>query len=166
MSNLYVDGGVIGRNPSSLGGTWAWCLIDGKEIIGSNYGVIEPSPPNPEKITNNFTELLAAIKGLRGAGPEWNGTLYTDSKVTLHRLLGSFSFKNIPNWLRVLTLDLRRNRKWDAKLVGGHPTKKELEMGHLRRNSLPTSRWNVWCDNKCREAAREFLDLIPKDRLR
>ena len=24
---LYADGGVIGSNPSSLGGTWAWCGV-------------------------------------------------------------------------------------------------------------------------------------------
>lgn len=182
--NLYSDGGCIGRNPSKIGGTWAWCLVgNGKEskqnyemwsapdlseekILRCDYGVILPEEAGAKMVTNNVTELLAAVNALTAIGHLWTGTLFTDSYVTLRRLLGGSKFSGVPQWLRMLVLDLRRNRlrqgrldrMWGVSLVAGHPTKKELATGKRERNGLPVSKWNVWCDKRCREEARRSLD--------
>lgn len=31
---VYCDGGVILKNPSEVGGTWAWCAVDAEGQIG------------------------------------------------------------------------------------------------------------------------------------
>ncbi len=41
---LYTDGGVIGQNPSLVGGTWAWCLVDASgEMRRHAFGRITPA---------------------------------------------------------------------------------------------------------------------------
>lgn len=171
--HLYCDGGVIGRNPSAHGGTWAWCEIAERSkdwvLFDHDSGVVCPSDPSslspgttvswwpPKPITNNVTELWAAVHALTAAGRGWDGVLHTDSKVTMLRLTTGTGFGGVPQWLRLLTLGLRRGRRWKVELVGGHPTKDELLAGTLRRNGLPASKWNVWCDERCNQLAKEFL---------
>lgn len=55
---LYCDGGVIGRNPSKFGGTWAWCAVDetGARVI-ERSDRIDCRPF--QLITNNHTEQIA-----------------------------------------------------------------------------------------------------------
>ena len=158
MQQLFVDGGVIKQNPSPFGGTWAWCLVEDGEKVEGRSGVILPEDLGTKKkvVTNNQTELLAAVQGLSALPLTWAGTLFTDSKVTLHRLLGSPSFNGIPQWLVRKTLELRRNRKWTATLVKGHPTRIEAENGRTKRGTL-VSPWNKWCDDECKRLAKNFL---------
>jgi ribonuclease HI len=153
---LYCDGGVIGRNPSPLGGTWVWCLVLDGEIIECNGGVIANRPVT----TNNFTELYAALKALQALHP-FDGTLWTDSRITLGRLTTGKSFEGIPNYLRQAALEFRRNREWDVKLLAGHPTKQDLKKGYRIKRSgrhHPVSEWNVWCDNECKRLAKDFME--------
>ncbi len=120
---LFCDGGCIGRNPSTIGGTWAWCLISPQdELLEQSSGIITPEKAKMPKITNNLTELLAAVEALSSVVSQWDGTIYTDSKVTYHRLHGSSAFTGIPLWLRQKTENLRRGRRWKVQLLGGHPS--------------------------------------------
>lgn len=156
--NAYCDGGVLGKNPSPLGGMWAWCLVKGKKIVQQDSGFIEPHDVEVETVSNNLTELLAAVRCLTSLPPDWNGTLHTDSVVTLYRLTTGRKFNGIPNWLRLKCLDIRRNRKYEVRLVAGHPTQQELLEGLARRNGLPVSPWNVWADKRCGEIGKLFRE--------
>lgn len=155
--NIFCDGGVIGPNPSPLGGTWAFSWEDESK---QSAGVITPDDLDVAKITNNQTELLAAVKALSSVSEGWKGTLFTDSMITMYRLTTSDSFKNIPNWLRLKTLKLRRLLRPKVVLIGGHPTKEELAIGKLKRNGFPTHRLNVWCDEECNRLAKWYKEKI------
>jgi ribonuclease HI len=159
--DLYVDGGVIGKNPSAHGGTFAWCLVQNNQVKTSGSGIILPVEfEGFQKISNNVSELVAALEGLQATliiQPEWEGTLWTDSLVTLRRLLGSQSFKGVPVALRTMCLELRRARKWTARLLAGHPSRKMLSSGFNERGT-PVSTWNVWCDKECQRLSRQYLD--------
>lgn len=158
--SLFVDGGVINKNPSPIGGMWAWCLVRRGIIVNQNSGLVLPKEFGMKTISNNLTELMAALKGL-GAVTRWNckwdGTIYTDSLNTLRRITNGLKFTGIPNALRLEALDLRRGRKWQARLLAGHPTITELDSGVARRNGLPVSKWNVWCDQECKRVGELFL---------
>lgn len=162
-TSLYTDGGCIGRNPSSLGGTWAWCLVDENgKLLEHESGIVEPSNIGLLTVTNNLTELLAAVKGLSVMPAKWSGIIYTDSLVTLRRITKSQKFNGIPNWLRKETLDLRKNRQWKVILVGGHPSKADLIRGKRKKNGLIVSQWNVFCDKECNRLARKFKEILSK----
>ncbi len=104
-----------------------------------------------------MAELLAAIRGISALPKGWDGTVYTDSKVTMWRLTTGKAFNGIPNSLRLQTLKLRKNRKWRVELVAGHPNEEELKTGYAVRNGLPVSKWNVACDLRCQQLAKQFL---------
>jgi ribonuclease HI len=156
--SLYCDGGIIGRNPSKLGGTWCFCWVneDGQRMRHET-GIVTPELIGVESITNNFTELLAAVKALQSVPKAWkNGILYTDSLITLRRLKDSPSFNNIPLPLKEATLYLRKYLKFKVKLVKGHPNLAHLEEGKDHKGRL-VSRHNVYCDEKCQETAEKYL---------
>lgn len=158
--NIYTDGGCIKANPSKLGGTWAWCMVENNQIIKHSSGIMTPEDMEVETITNNQMELYAAVRAITSSPVDWNGTLYTDSEVSLMRLTISKSFKGIPNWLRLRTLELRRGRQWDVFLLGGHPTRKDLQRGRNRKGRK-VSGFNVICDKTCTALAKEFVrDLV------
>lgn len=159
VAAVYCDGGVVGPNPSRLGGTWAWCWVDGSDIrIHQESGALSPEDLGLEVITNNHMELIAALKALASVGPDWRGVLHSDSLVTLSRLgKGSGAsmpaFKGAPQWMVKEVFEVRRTfTKYSAKLVAGHPTRAELDAGTARRNGLPVSRHNCWCDQACTKA--------------
>lgn len=156
--HAYCDGGVIGPNPSRMGVTWAYCWVGAGDVrLSAASGVVEPADFGMEKLTNNHSELYAAVRCLEALGPDWRGTLHTDSLVTLNRLVRRQpGFENCPQWLINRTLAVRRHRKWDVLLVAGHPTKDEIRTGFARRNGLPVSQWNVLCDKLCTAAAGRF----------
>ena len=51
---LYTDGGVIGQNPSPIGGTWAWCMVgaDGTRTRHA-YGSVTPADLGTPTVSNN-----------------------------------------------------------------------------------------------------------------
>ena len=156
---VYCDGGLIGPNPSPKGGTWAYVWVDDHNVrILSRSGLVRPDDLGVDRVTNNHTELFAAILALESvkAGQGWTGTLFTDSKVTrdrLSRLSRGMTVNDCPQWMvdraRVLCVD----RQWSVVLMAGHPTRKELMAGRRKRNGLPTSEHNVECDRLCCEQA-------------
>jgi len=156
---IYCDGGIIGpRNPSKIGGAWAWCWVNEDDcLIRHESNVILPGGMTTPTVTNNHTELLAAVMALSSVPEGWAGTLYTDSLVTLYRVTDGVSFNAVPGWLEAKARLIREGRRYKVKLVAGHPTRKELLSGVRLRNGLPASHWNAFCDKLCREAAEAYL---------
>jgi len=155
MIDLYVDGGVCGKNPSPVGGTWAWCQVENGEMIRQGSGIITPEDIGLPVVSNNFTEIYAAIRGLQSMPEDWAGTIFTDSLITLRRITKGGKFNGIPEWLRASVGALKQDRKWQAVLVKGHPSREDLERG-CTMDGKPVSAWNVFCDKECNRLAMGF----------
>lgn len=157
MSELYTDGGVIGINPSGIGGTYAYCLIEDDKIILSDAGVIIPNSGN--RITNNHSEFTAALMGLEALPDGWSGNLCSDSQVTLGRLRSDWKLNNVPcEWVTRARNALARLGKVIPVLIQGHPTKQELNRG-MGNRGYPVSKWNVYCDHECNRVAKEYMKV-------
>jgi len=155
ITDLYADGGVIQKNPSPHGGTWAWCGITNDTVLATGSGVITPHDAGLPTITNNLTELLAIVQGLEAMPGDWCGTVYSDSWVSLQRVFLHARLRNVPQWLVDRVTHLRRTHQLDQigyVLLDGHPTKAALHSGVGKRGH-PVSRWNVWCDQECTRLA-------------
>jgi len=157
ITSAYCDGGVIGPNPSERGGTFAWCHVDvdGK-VVASNKGVVLPAKYNLPKITNNISELVAALHCIYALPEGWSGTFYSDSQVTLGRIFWGWAMNDVPEVL------VKRSRgaaaylgKVRAILLDGHPTRAQLANGRGKRGNM-VSVHNVWCDKACGEARKEW----------
>lgn len=166
-SSLYCDGGVVGKNPSIFGGTWAWCLISpGGEMIGHASGLVKPADIGLPVVTNNVTELLAAINGMEVLPVGWDGAIFTDSNCTLLRIerrednRKPAKMNGIPQKMRD-RLESARNRlgNYRVVLLGGHPNLKDLARGCRKNGGLPVSKWNVWCDRACGREARKPMPV-------
>jgi hypothetical protein len=157
---LYADGGVIGRNPSPVGGTWAWCLVDRHgQRIRSRAGAILPRDAQVEAITNNLTELLALVCGLEEVPTGWGGTVYSDSWVSLQRVFLAAKLNNVPPWLVTRLHALQSSGHLAAMryvLLDGHPTQAQLASGVGKRGN-PVSEHNVWCDRACGGIAAGYV---------
>lgn len=165
--SLYSDGGVIKINPSPYGGTWSWVLVNQGKLEMSGAGVLS-AEPGTYSYTNNYMELYAAVQGLlfvtKHLPKEWDGVLYVDSLVTKHRLGQSESFAGIDKELERAARYLRKITNVKVHLLAGHPTKKDLEQGYQTKKSgvsYPVSKWNAWCDQKCQELAKRFMQEHP-----
>lgn len=145
---VFCDGGVAVENPSRFGGSWAWCAVDGGAVIAENSGMVTPLVLGAPAVSNNLTELLAAVEVSEALPDGWDGTLYTDSQVTKFRLEGSKKFAGIPQALIDRCVAARLRLRFRVVLLGGHPTRKELEAGR-REDGTPVSAWNVRCDRQC-----------------
>lgn len=162
-TSLYCDGGVIGSNPSSVGGTWAFCIVENDERIFEHKGFITPGEDLPA-ITNNLTEMLALVRGLQQLPVGWAGTIYSDSQITLGRAFEGWKWKNIPAWLHHEYQVARGRLGWPNikhVLLQGHPTKAELLAG-VGKSGRPVSEHNVWCDKACGERAEYYLELLKE----
>lgn len=151
--DVYCDGGLVGPNPSRRGGTWAYCWVRRTVRIRTRSGVVTPDDLDVEAVTNNHTELLAAVLALESVPPDWSGTLFTDSRITACRLARrDVPFRGTPPWL------VQRARalagRFKIVLVGGHPTELELMIGYRKGSRLPVSEHNVACDKMCTLAAK------------
>jgi ribonuclease HI len=157
IAAIYCDGGVIAKNPSPYGGTWAWVAVDAAgELVRQDSGTIDA-----RGITNNVTEFVAAIYALEAVPQGWSGTLYSDSQVTLGRLfhgwaLGGLGVRLINRGSAVL----KRLGKVEPVLLQGHPTKADLEAGIDKKRGLPVSRFNQLCDQECQRLARRYLQQL------
>lgn len=159
IKELYADGGVIGRNPSTIGGTYAYRLVMDDDRCFGTGGILTPDRTGGS-VTNNQTEMLAVLTGLRQVPDDWAGTIYSDSMVTLGRLFLEWKWKNIPPWMhRLFTAQRTRLKHWDKikwVLLDGHPTAAQLRDGVGKRGHL-VSIHNVWCDQACKDAGAAYL---------
>lgn len=160
ITAVYADGGVIGRNPSPMGGTWAWCHVNAAgERITQGSGIVEPAGAGLPAITNNYTEMVALLNGLSAVPFGWHGVVYSDSQITLGRLFWGWKWTNIP---ADVVHHARNMRRWidltacTPVLLDGHPTKAQLATGVGKRGG-PVSEHNVWCDKECGRQARSFM---------
>ena len=156
---LYTDGGVILKNPSTIGGTWAWILVDDMDeiVLDKASGYVTPKDLRTDVVTNNQTELLAVIEAF--SSMDWDSVLElrSDSEITLGRVFKNYAFNNIPEWMR-LKLIVEKKRlenfsKFSYMLMDGHPTKEQVEKGTGKKGHV-TSKWNVWCDKECGRQAQ------------
>lgn len=156
--HLYCDGGVQGPNPSTRGGTWCYChvnpAIDAR--VAWKAGIVRPADIGLPTITNNLTELLAAIEALESVSEGWAGILHTDSNVTRIRLEHDKAKMNgIPLALQERLLRARRRvGAFTVVLLGGHPTKADLKAGRRKRDGMLVSAHNAFCDQECSRLAK------------
>lgn len=152
---VYADGGVIGRNPSEIGGTWAWCHVDADgEYIQCASGVIRPAQIGLPAVTNNVTEFAALARALRALPDGWSGEVYSDSRITLGRFFEGWKLEGIPeNWHDCVQRHIRRLGELNWTLLDGHPTQAQLATGIGKRGN-PVSRHNAWCDKECNRLAK------------
>lgn len=179
---IWADGGVILKNPSPFGGTWAWCAVNDKgQIVQSDSGFVPAI--NSRMITNNDTEMIAVIKALESMPEHWAGTIYTDSAVTIARFkkIGSGNpeliskINHIPRNVLARAIAARdRVGRVGFRLVKGHPTKQDISRGYKIKKKedgsekrIIVSRFNVWCDLECSRISLEhqrFLDDLAESR--
>jgi ribonuclease HI len=162
ISALYCDGGVIASNPSEIGGTYAFCIVfeDGSSIQKS-FAISKADMGGP--VTNNQTEMLALLEGLKDLPDDFAGTIYSDSQITLGRVFLGWKRKNIPGFMHKMFQEQRaRLTCWNEikhVLLAGHPTKAQLQAG-IGKHGYPVSEYNVWCDEACQRIGQVFLDTI------
>jgi len=146
---LYCDGGVIGRNPSEAGGTWAWCAVDGQGQRVIERGGFVPSPAG-RAITNNHTEQIAIVLALEAMPECWTGMVCSDSQIALGRVFRGWKTKNLPaNIVRRAEAAVARLGHIRPTLLQGHPTRADLKAGVGKKRGYPVSVHNVWCDAEC-----------------
>lgn len=162
--DIFSDGGCVGKNPSPEGGTFAWCHIgtgdDNRGVrLDHASGHIIPSDIGLPRVTNNYTELLAAVLAMHECPNGWSGTVFTDSLITLYRIRRSkrqAKLKGIPEELQKWLADVKlRLGAYKVVLLAGHPTYEELANGKTSKG-VPVSEHNVWCDEQCKAVARRF----------
>lgn len=160
---VYCDGGVIRKNPSSIGGTWAWCAVDAEgSRVASDSGVVIPKPGRT--VSNNHTEQIALVKAMEALPEGWSGRFYSDSQVALGRVFLNWATNNLPgNIIARTNAALLRLGKCDWRLLQGHPTKAELESGWGKKRDLPVSIHNVWCDQECTRQAKAYLESLANE---
>lgn len=163
ITSLYADGGVIGQNPSSIGGTWAWITINSfGERFHCDRGMITPTDMRVgTTVTNNQTEMLAILEGFDDLPNNWVGTVFSDSQITIGRLFRGWKWTNLPHWMLEKFLEHRKRFMYwnniEHVLLASHPTKIQLRNG-IGKNGHPVSIHNVWCDKECGRVGREYLE--------
>lgn len=165
--NLYADGGVILKNPSPHGGTWAFCGTDaaGERVVRQGGAWPTQDPQRP--VTNNWMEQIAIVRALEAMPEGWSGTIYSDSLIALRRVFENGEVKNLPKSIQIRTHAARGRLgaiRW--VLLKGHPNKDQLAAGEAPSSSgkrmLPVSEHQVWCDEECGRQARAFLGERPE----
>lgn len=138
---IYTDGATIGRNPSQVGGAWAWCGCDvfGKRVV-ENSGIVLRTRKYPELshyVSNNHMEFYAVGNALSYLPDGWSGKVITDSMVNISRFRNAGQRKlpkNTPyHWVHWFWKHLSRLGKVEAIWVKGHSIHKH----------------NNWCDAEC-----------------
>lgn len=161
---LYADGGVISRNPSAIGGTWAWVRVEDDRDTAHESGVLLSATTGTETVSNNNTELWALLQGIAALPDGWEGTVASDSMIALGWIFHGFKVNNIPQPLReklcaVLQDAERRGLKMTPKMLAGHPKPADIKAGIRLSKAphLPVSSWNVFCDDLCGKRGRLYL---------
>lgn len=175
ITAIYCDGGCVKKNPSQIGGTWAYVCVESAFELGEpdTRGGLDargtfvrggsgflPNSTYNTLMTNNIMEYEAVVKGLESMDAGWSGVVYSDSLITLERIFGNWRNKNVPESLiERKNKALNRLGKVTCRHVDGHPTKAQLDAGIGKRGN-PVSRWNVMADSLCNEESKQAqIDL-------
>lgn len=159
--HLYADGGVIRQNPSPIGGTFAFRILDADErAVIVEDAQVYPTDETTPLISNNVTEMLAVVAALKHLDPHADVHIFSDSMITLGRLFLGWKWTGIPAWLhrryQAERQRLPRFHLYRHTLLDGHPTQAHLAAGVGKRGH-PVSRHNAWCDYACGKAAKVYL---------
>lgn len=163
---IYADAGIIqdGVNfgsRSTIGGTWAFCVVDEDDNrVVENSGILYP--PVGGTITNNQAEFYALLQALEVMPDGWSGFVCSDSGVTIGRMFQGWRTGNLPqDWVhRAAQARARLGRLFPQRL-DGHPTVEHIAKGVGKRGG-PVSRHNVWCDQRCTEIGRAHLEHLRR----
>lgn len=154
--SIFSDGGCCRTNPSPIGGTWSYVAVGAEDaVIREAYGSILPGDIGLEKVSNNVSELFGAMHALESLPAGWEGTLFTDSLITLRRVVYPHAkFNGVPEGLRERLKAARRllSREMKVRLLSGHPTRAHLACG-IGKRGTPCSKHNVRADLLCQRAA-------------
>lgn len=129
VTAVYADGGVLNRNPSEVGGTWAFCLVNaiGGRVFGqAGHVAAEEVAPLPW-VSNNLTEVVALLLALENLPDGWAGAAFSDSKnaIRAHMAAADLDPRKpgyLPDelWGRMVAARQRLGAiRWT--LLGGHP---------------------------------------------
>jgi len=157
MKELYCDGGVVGKNPSPIGGVFAWCQVENGFRVKEHTAPVRPADVGAPVVSNNNTELLALLDGIESLPEGWAGRVNSDSQVALGWVFLGWKQEAIPAPLRARLQALRRSGRLfglEWRLLQGHPTQADLAAGVGAKRGLPVSEHNVWCDKACQTLAR------------
>lgn len=170
-TGMFADGGVIGTNPSIIGGTWAVRWVENDVPLTEKSGVVAAgyhdgmggSYACMPTVTNNLTEMLAVIRALQALPKSWTGIVYSDSAITLGRVFGGWKWTGIPAWMHQ-EYQRERLRLVNWSRIGyvnlqGHPTQSELATG-IGKSGRPVSIHNVWADKECGKAGAAYLERM------
>lgn len=160
MLDVFADGSTIAANPSPIGGAFAWCHVERSQRIVEACGIIPAGWLGLKAITNNLSELVAAVEAVEALPDGCECVLYSDSRITLHRLNHAEKWNGIPDELR-WRAEAVKPRIYRVKLLAGHPTKKQLVNGRGRKGYM-VSIHNVWADSRCRELGFEYASRRAK----
>jgi hypothetical protein len=183
--SLFVDGGCTLGNPSKYAAQWAFCHVDaeGKQILersgvilrvtGANFSVKRPDRViivpteeiNADGLTNQLSELVALTLGMESLPVGWSGHVYSDSESALGRMFRNSTMGGIPEeWQHRCKIALGRLGHCDYTLLGGHPTKADLECGIRAakpgKRALPCSIHQHWADLECQRLAKRFVAIM------
>jgi ribonuclease HI len=162
---LYADGGVILKNPSTIGGTWAWAAVDAQGNRVIERGGVTPATET-RVITNNHMEQIALTLALEAMPDGWSGKVYSDSQLALGRMFKGWRIRNLPaNVAKRSAAAVARLGRIDIVLLQGHPTKADLARGIGAKRGLPVSVHNVWADAECQRQAKAYLEKQKLERV-
>jgi hypothetical protein len=161
---IYTDGGLLSSNPSSRGGTWAWCRVENDTIVLEDSGILWAEDMPGGTVSSNQAEFYAVLNAFCSLSDREIVEMYLDSDVTLSRWTGDgrFGRSGIPDpWWDGMLLQLRRCGGASWHHLSGHPAvrpskldgKTDLERGYkIKRDGTPgdpVSQYNVHVDTLC-----------------
>ncbi len=172
---VFSDGGIIGSNPSPIGGTWAYCIMTPEDrMIGSGSGIILTAGAKQaagdcdmvqqdnlpfDSVENNLMEMIAAVEGLKRTKAGDSIIWGCDNNNTIQRITGSWAWNGIPHDIKELAQEIARTRTIVPILLSGHPTKAQLLSG-IGKRGTPVSKWNQWCDSECNRVKKLYVENV------
>jgi ribonuclease HI len=145
ITGLYIASGLIGSNPSMIGGTYAWRLVfEHQDPYGA--AAVLPMSAIGGPVTNNQVEMLALLAGLEQLSEAFCGVIHSQSTVTLGRAFQGWKWTNIPTWMHK-AYQLQR-----ARLV--HWQRIDYELANDQNEHIQ------WCLQACREAGDAYMATI------
>lgn len=159
--SVYSDAGIIGTSSTSkIGGTWAFCHVDENDnLVSLECGIILCDQLGVKLMTSPLAETYAAVRALWPMPNGWDGTFYCDNETAIGRIFWDWACNGVPKHLEKQARGLgKRLNVLQPILLGGHPTKKELENGR-RKDGKPVSKWNVLCDKKCKQLSKGYFGV-------
>lgn len=159
-------------NPSILGLTWAWVLVDDREreVARESGSLLCPVEVKGRiwPAQSDLAEWYAVQRGLQALPSGWQGEVATDNLLTIHRMFHSYPTRSIPpSWVSAAAGDRRRLMATGGLLtpihLKGHPTRRMLALGHNGTEQVPgtpVSIWNDLVDKLCHQERLKAEEIL------